>query len=64
MAIARIKVGLYTSMNREGGPQYINKRTFDAKRADLIKMIAVNVRIHAEQSSHNGAHSVLECPRE
>jgi hypothetical protein len=64
VAIARIKVGLYTSMVREGGPQNRSKRTFDAKRAYLIKMIAVYVRIHAEQSSHNGAHSVLECPRE
>ena len=40
------------------------KRTFDAERADLIKVVAVYVRIHAKQSSHNGAHSVLECPRE
>jgi len=40
------------------------KRTFDAERADLIKVVAVYVRIHAKQPSHNGAHSVLECPRE
>jgi len=40
------------------------KHTFDAERADLIKVVAVYVRVHAEQSSHDGAHGVFECPRE
>jgi len=37
---------------------------FDAERADLIKVVAVYVRVHAEQSSHDGAHGVFERPRE
>ena len=40
------------------------KHTFDAERADLIKVVAVYVRVHAEQSSHDGAHGVFERPRE
>jgi hypothetical protein len=27
-------------------------------------VVGVYVRIHAKQSSHNGAHGVLEIPRE
>ena len=42
----------------------MSKRTFNAESADLVKVAAIYVRIHAEQPSHNGAHGVFECPRE
>jgi hypothetical protein len=63
VAIARIKVGLYVLMEKSGQDKWV-KRTFNAERADLIKVVGVYVCIHAKQSSHNGAHSVFECPRE
>jgi len=65
VAIARVKVGLYTSTKGKKLATKIRmKHTFDAERADLIKVIAVYVRVHAEQSSHDGAHGVFERPRE
>jgi hypothetical protein len=39
------------------------RRTFDPKSTDLIKMIAVYVRVHAEQPSHDGAYGIFECTR-
>ena len=36
------------------------RHTFDPESADLIKMIAVYVRVHAEQPSHDGAYGILE----
>ena len=40
------------------------KHTFDAERADLVKVVAIYMRVHAEQSSHDGAHGVFKRPRE
>ena len=34
--------------------------TFDAKRADVVKVVAVQVRIHPEQSPKYGADRVAE----
>jgi hypothetical protein len=65
VAIARIKVGLYTLTKGEKMAMKIRmKHTFDAERADLVKVVTVYVRVHAEQSSHDGAHGVFKCPRE
>lgn len=65
MAIARVKMGLgdIASM-KEGHDDNRVKPTLYAECADLVKVVAVYVGIHAKQSSHNGAHGVLECPRE
>lgn len=40
------------------------RHTFDPKSADLIKVIAVYVRVYAEQSSHDSAYRIFECTRE
>lgn len=66
MAIARIKMGLYVCIHQRNEESHDNrvKRTFNAERADLVKVVGVYVRIHAKQSSHNSAYSVLECPGE
>jgi hypothetical protein len=37
------------------------KRTFNPERTDLIKVVAIDVRIYTEQSAHDGAHRVFEC---
>ncbi len=42
----------------------MRRHTFDPKSTDLIKMIAVYVRVYAEQPSHDGAHGIFECTRE
>ena len=40
------------------------RHTFDPKSAYLIEMIAVYVRVYAEQPSHDGAYGIFECTRE
>ena len=40
-------------MGSESKPSVI---TFNAKRADLVEMVAVYVRVHAEQSADDRAH--------
>jgi hypothetical protein len=37
------------------------KHTFNPERTDLIKVVAVYVRIYTEQSAHDGAHCLFEC---
>ena len=65
MAIARIKMGLYTLTKGEKmGMKIRMKHTFDAERTDLVKVVTVYMRVHAEQSSHDGAHGVFKRPRE
>ena len=38
--------------------------TFDTKSTDLIKMVAVYVRIYPEQSTNYGLDGITEVPRE
>jgi len=40
------------------------QRTLDSQRANLVKVVAVDVRIHAKQSSNNRSHRVAEFGRE
>ena len=38
--------------------------TFDSKRADVIKVVAVEVRVYPEQPAEECAHSITEISRE
>lgn len=38
--------------------------TFNTKGAYLVEVIAVDVRVHAEQAAHDVAHGVAECAGE
>lgn len=40
------------------------RRTFDAQRADVVKVVAVQVRVHAEEPPEQRAHRVAEVSRE
>ena len=51
---------MYTSMERESSYGKMIERTFDPERANLVKVVAVYVRVHSKQSPHNRAHGVLE----
>ena len=63
MTIARIEVCLYASVIREMDHKR-GERTFNPKRTDLIKVVAVYVCVHTEQSAHDSAHGVFECSGE
>jgi hypothetical protein len=41
-----------------------DSRTFDTQSANVVKVIAVYVRVYAEQPTHNRAHGVSEIPWE
>ena len=63
MSIARIEMCLCAHpVNdwRNCATSELDKRTFNAEGTDLIKVVAVYVRIYTEQSAHDGAHRFFE----
>ena len=63
MTIARVEM-CWFPIHYQRNESKMARHTFDPKSAYLIEMIAVYVRVYAEQPSHDGAYGIFECTRE